>query len=267
MSHRSLKILLIHDAAESRPEFRELLSKTDFAQFRLDYVSADIAFRAFHRNYYHVCVIDSAVKGIWILGEARRAGFQPPIIMLTSNSAYEVLNAMHHGAADCLVRETLTSGALEESICVVLERVRYKEYRAECARRYSALVENSSEIIYTHDLQGNSTFLSKAGEQLIGYSLDEIRNTNISKILSPDCIDYVWSSVLRMLAHRKPSSYDATLLSREGQRIPVAVTTHLVYRRGKPVEVQGLVRERSEQIETGSMLPESDQFSRVIVTL
>lgn len=267
MSHKSLKILLIHDATESRPEFRELLSKTDFAQFRLDYVSADIAFRAFHRGFYNVCVIDSAVKGIWLLGEARRAGFTPPIIMLTSNSAYEVLHAIHHGAADCLVRETLTAGALEESICVVLEKVRYKEHRAECARRYSALVENSTEIIYTHDLQGNSTFLSKAGEQLIGYSLDEIRNTNFSRILSPDCIEYVWSSVLRMLAHRKPSSYEATLLSREGQRIPVSVTTHLVYRRGKPVEVQGLVRELNSPSEIRSMLTESDQYSRVILTI
>src|SRR5687767_2139392 len=165
MSHKPLKILLVHDAPESRPEIRDLLSKTDLAQFELDSVSTEVAFRGFRRNYYSVCLIDSAVKGIWVLKESRRIGFATPTIVLTSNTAYEVLNAMRYGAADCLVREALTAGALEESICVVIERARYQEYRSECARRYLGLLENSNENIYTHDLQGNSTFSSKAFEQ------------------------------------------------------------------------------------------------------
>lgn len=267
MSHKSLKILLVHDVAGSPPEIRELLSKTNIAQFELDYVSTDLAFRGFRRNYYSVCVIDSALKGIRVLEESRRVGFATPIIMLTSNTAYEVLNAMRHGAADCLVREALTAGALEESICVVIERARYKEYRSECARRYLGLVENSSEIVYTHDLQGNSTFLSKAGEQLIGYSREEISRINFCEIISPECVEFVWRSILRMLADRKPSSYEAVIVTKEGQRIPVAVTMHLIYKKGNPIAVQGIVRDLSWQIPAAPALTESEQFSRVIFTL
>src|SRR2546421_452255 len=145
MSHKSLKLLLVYDTIESIAEIRELLSKTDFARLELDHVPTDFAFRGLRRNYYSVCLIDSAVRGIRILEEARRVGFTTPTIVLTSNTGYDVLNAMRHGAADCLVREALTPGSLEESICVVLERARYKEYRSECARRYLGLVENSSE--------------------------------------------------------------------------------------------------------------------------
>src|SRR2546430_12121954 len=100
MSHKSLKILLVHDGPGNGPEIRNLLSKTDLAQFELDQVSTDFAFRGFRRNYYSVCLIDSAVKGIGILTELQRAGFATPTIMLTSNTAYEVLNAMRHGATD-----------------------------------------------------------------------------------------------------------------------------------------------------------------------
>jgi len=267
MSQKLLKILLVHDPAGSGPEIRELLSKTDFAQFELDYVTTDLAFRGFRRNYYGVCIVDSAVKGPWVLEESRRVGFTTPIIMLTSNTAYEVLNAMRHGAADCLVREALTAGALEESICVVIERARYKKYRSECARRYLGLVENSAEIVYTHDLQGNSTFLSKAGEELLGYTVEEIRDTNFSRILSPESIEFVWRGILRMLADRKPSSYEAIMLSKSGQGIPVGVTMHLVYKTGKPIEVQGIVHDLSSQIPPASTLAESEQFSRVILTL
>ena len=267
MSHRSLKILVVHDATGSRPEIRELLSKTDFARFELDYVSADLAFRGVRRNYYSVCLIDSAVKGIWILKELRRVGFATPTIMLTSNTGYEVLSAMRHGATDCLVREALTAGALEESICVVIERARYKEYRSECARRYLGLVENSGEHLYTHDLQGNSTFFSKAFEQLIGYTHDEIFNINFCKILAPECVDFVWGSILRMLADRKPSSYEAVIVTKDGQRISVGVTMHLVYQKGRPIEVQGIVRELSSRIHAASALTEGEHFSRVILTL
>lgn len=267
MSQKVLKILLVNDDPVRRPLLRELIHQTDLARVELDHLPTKVARCGFRPNYYNVCIIDSMERALGLLEESRRVGFATPIIVLTSNSANDVISAMRHGAADCLVRESLTAEALEESICVVIGSVRYREYRAECARRYSSLVENSSEIIYTHDLQGRSTFLSKAGEQLIGYTLEEIRNTNFSRILSPDCFEFVWSSVLRMLASRRPSSYEAVMLTKEGQRVPVAVTMHLVYRKGNPIEVQGIVRDLSLQVPPGSTLTESEPFSRVILTL
>jgi len=267
MSHKSLKILLVHDGPGNGPEIRDLLSKTDLTQFELDQVSTDVAFRGFRRNYYSVCLIDSAVNGIWILEESQRIGFATPTIVLTSNSAYEVLSAMRHGAADCLVREALTAGALEESICVVLEGARYKESRSECARRYLGLLDNSSENIYTHDLQGNATSLSRALEQLTGYANEEICNTNFCKMLSPECVELVWKRILRMLADRKPCAYEAIIMTKEGKSIPVGVTMHLVYWKGRPVEVQGIVRELGLQIPAASAFTESDHVSRVILTI
>jgi PAS domain S-box-containing protein len=267
MSQKVLKILLVNDDPIRRPLLRELIHQTDLARVELDHLPTKVARCGFRANYYNVCIIDSVDQAISLLEESRRVGFTTPMIVLTSNSAEDVIHAMRHGAADCLVRESLTAEALEESICVVIGSVRYREYRAECARRYSSLVENSSEIIYTHDLQGNSTFLSKAGEQLIGYTLEEIRNTNFSRILSPDCIEFVWSSVQRMLANRKPSSYEAVMVTKEGLRVPVAVTMHLVYRKGNPVEVQGIVRDLSSQTLPGPPPTAGGQFPRIILTL
>jgi PAS domain S-box-containing protein len=263
MPHRSPKILLVHDADGSLPEIYGLLLKTDIVQFEVDQVTTSLAFRRPLRNYYDVCVIDSPGKEIWVLEALRRVGFDTPIMMITSDSAYEVLNAMRHGAADCLVRDTLTAGALEESICVLMERARYEKYKSACARRYAGLVENSSAIIYTHDLQGNPTFLSKAGERLIGYTCEEILKTNFCKIISPEWIDSVWRTTMRMLADRKPASYQAVMISKEGERIPVDVTMHLIYRRGNPVEVQGIVRDLSAQVSIAPALAENEQLSRV----
>jgi PAS domain S-box-containing protein len=263
MLHRSLRILLIHDAHGSRPEIRGLLLETDIVQFEVDEVTTNLAFHRPLRNYYDVCVIDSPGKEILVLEALRRTGFDTPIMMITGDSASEVLNAMRCGAADCLVRDTLTAGALEESICVVMEHARFEKYKSACARRYSGLVENSNAIIYTHDLQGNPTFLSQAGERLIGYTSEEILKSNLCKIISPEWIDSVWRTTMRMLADRKPSSYQAVMITKEGERIPVDVAMHLIYRRGNPVEVQGIVRDLSPQVPVALSSAENDQLSRV----
>jgi hypothetical protein len=77
----------------------------------------------------------------------------------------------------------------------------------------------------------------------------------------------VWRSVLRMIANRKPSSYEAVMVTKEGHRVPVAVTMHLVYRKGKPVEVQGIVRDLSSQTLPGPPPTAGGQFPRIILTL
>ena len=258
MSNKSLRVLLVHDSG-SRSATRELLLQTDLVEFELDCVSTNFAGERFRRNHYNVCVVDSAGNGIHLLEVALRLGFTTPIIMLTSDSASEVLDAVRHGAAGCLIRETLTAPALEESICVVIENARYRDYEAECARRYLCLVEQSSEIIYTHDLQGNSTFINKAGEQLIKYTLEEVSSINFRQIISPECVEIVWQTIERMVADRKQSSYETVMLSKEGQRIPVSVTMHLIYKEGNPVGVQGIARDLSWQMPEWSALTESEQ--------
>jgi PAS domain S-box-containing protein len=129
------------------------------------------------------------------------------------------------------------------------------------------LVENSSENIYTHDLLGNSTVFSKAFEQLIGYSHEEVCKTSFSRILSPECVEFVWRHTLCMLADRKPSSCEAVIVTKDGLKIPVGVNMHLVYKKGKPIEVQGIVRDLSSPISPRSALTESDHLSRVFLTL
>ncbi len=97
MSQKAVKILLVYDPDGSRSEIRELLLKTDISEFKLDHVSTGFAGVSFRPDYYNVCIIDSASAGPGLLEESRRVGFTTPIIMLTSDSAYEVLNALRRG--------------------------------------------------------------------------------------------------------------------------------------------------------------------------
>jgi PAS domain S-box-containing protein len=181
--------------------------------------------------------------GIGVVEKLHRLGFSIPIVMFTGDSASEVLDAVHHGAADCLVREKLSPQALEESLCAVIDRAQNVEWQAQYERCYLGLMDNANEIIYTHDLQGNYTSISKAGERLTGYTAEEILSMNFRELIAPEYYLSVSQTVSRMLADRRRTSFVAPIITKGKIRLQLEVAIHLVYREGTPIAVQGVARE------------------------
>ena len=66
------------------------------------------------------------------------------------------------------------------------ERNQVKELLRESDDSYRDLVENSSDMITTHDLDGNILSLNKATIKIIGYSKEEIINMNLRNIIAPE---------------------------------------------------------------------------------
>lgn len=64
---------------------------------------------------------------------------------------------------------------------------------AEDERRYKDLIESSYDIIYTLDLEYNITFVSKAWERLLGYSIGETLNTSLVPYIHPDDVKQLGS--------------------------------------------------------------------------
>jgi PAS domain S-box-containing protein len=220
-----------------------LLRDTGFGRCELDALRPDETIsKNCWRNRYDVCIIDSVDNAKDLISEARGLGFTRPIITLTSNSAAEVLDAMRAGALDCLMRDDLTAAKLEESICSVIARSRRLEDQERHERCFLALVENAAEIIYSLDLEGNYTFINRAGEELTGYSQEEILGLNFSQLFTPKCVTGTWRTILRMLNDHRPASFDAVIVKKNGRELPVSVSAHLLYKDGIPIGVQAIAR-------------------------
>jgi PAS domain S-box-containing protein len=255
----SLKILLVGDHGRGLESIQRLLGETDLGRCDLDAVlPGETITKNCWRNRYDVCIIDSATNAMDLISEARGLGFSRPIIVLTSNAAAEVLQAMRAGALDCLVRDDLTAAKLEESICSVIARARRLEDQERYERCFLALVENASEIIYTLDLKGHYTFINRAGEELTGYSQEEILGLNISQLFTPKCVTGIWRTILRMLNDHRPSSYDAIMVRKNGKQLPISVIAHLLYKDGIPIGVQAIAR--AEELQHPLKTVDSEQY-------
>jgi PAS domain S-box-containing protein len=242
---------------------RELLKGTDLGKFELQRAAPGVDLTSiFAAKSHDVCIVDVIENGPGVAASLNCVNSTVPIIVMTCDSASDILSSFRNGASDCVVKETLTSRELEQSICTAIDRAQAQEWQAQYARCYLGLMENAGEIIYTHDLHGNHLSLNKAGERLTGYAAAELQRMSVRQIMTGDSLPSLWRAVSTMLASRKQEYFDAVFRRRDGSEFPVQVALHLVYKAGTPIGVQGIAREdwlsRKSHRKSRSDMPFSD---------
>jgi len=124
----------------------------------------------------------------------------------------------------------------------------------ESEERYRELFENAHDIIYTHDLAGNFTSLNKTGERITGYTREEATRLNIVEVIAPEHLARAREMMSRKEFIRAATVYELEIIAKDGQRVPLEVSTRLVYTNGQPVGVQGIARDIAERKNTEAKL-------------
>ncbi|MDX6384284.1 MAG: hypothetical protein QOK48_1857 [Blastocatellia bacterium] len=115
--------------------------------------------------------------------------------------------------------------------------MKQSEERPELDRQF---IQRSGDVTYAYDLEGNFTFLNEEGEKLSGYSCDEVCRMNIAELLDPQVAGELHQEILRSAKERVGMVYEVDIIARDGRRIPLEVSTRIVSRAGKPIEIQGI---------------------------
>src|SRR5262245_53153035 len=117
----------------------------------------------------------------------------------------------------------------------------------ESEGRYRELFENCRDAIYVHDLTGRYTLVNKAAEELSGYSRDEIIGKHYSNFVSPRYLKEAREKFCLKLDVAIETTYEAEAVCKDGTRIPVEVSSRLIYENGVAVGVQGTIRDITER--------------------
>jgi len=126
--------------------------------------------------------------------------------------------------------------------------------------RYRELVDNTSDMIYVHDLDGRFIFVNKAAERITGYWREELLKMNIEQLVAHDYLQLLQSMAYRRKSKLKGNTYELEIENRHGERVFLDISTWPVYRAGKPVAVQGIARDVTERklAELASMQSQED---------
>jgi PAS domain S-box-containing protein len=149
---------------------------------------------------------------------------------------------------------------LEQSLA---ERKQIDEALRESEERYRELFENANDIVFTLDLEGNLTSMNKAGEQVSGYSREEFLGRSITDILTPESVSVMWGMRDRKIAGEASTNYEVELVTRDGRKVLIEVSSRLIYGDSGPIGIQGTARDITERKRVEEALHEADQRALV----
>jgi diguanylate cyclase (GGDEF)-like protein/PAS domain S-box-containing protein len=131
-----------------------------------------------------------------------------------------------------------------------------KAMRASRESQWRDLFERASDFVYTCDLEGRFTSVNRVGEQVTGYSREELLGRPTAVVLSP-ASRVVDSSIREDLqAGRPATSCELEILTKTGRHVAIEQNVSLLFEAGKPVGILGIARDisarrRVERFEQG----------------
>ena len=167
---KPVKILIIEDDEDDYIIMKELLSEIDTRAFIITWANNyDEAVKLLKENDFDICMLDyrlGAHDGLEILKELTSFDTDVPVIFLTGQGEYRIdVQAMEAGAADYLIKDSLTSSILERSI-------RYTLDRASASRALRRSHEKLEETVRqrTAELVNANNELKKASEKIQNFA-------------------------------------------------------------------------------------------------
>jgi PAS domain S-box-containing protein len=142
----------------------------------------------------------------------------------------------------------------------VTEKKQARESIRDREERYHELFENANDIIYTHDLQGNFTSLNRSGERITGYTREETMKMNVADVIAPEYLNLAREMIAQKASQKISTVYEIDIISKQGRRIRLEVSTRLIFRDGRAVGVQGIARDLTERKHSEEALRESQAF-------
>ncbi len=129
----------------------------------------------------------------------------------------------------------------------ITERKQAEKSLWENEERYRTLFENTNDIVYVHDLEGNYLSVNKAAEKIFGYKREEILKMNLCQVIVPEDLEISRKKLVEKINGKRNSIHEVRGLSKKGKHIPLEVNSCGIFEDGILVAVQGIARDITER--------------------
>ena len=161
--------------------------------------------------------------------------------------------------------EILALRAIANTYASAVERRQKETALRESEEKFQQILNNTWDIIFRIDLEGNFTFGNLAAEKITGYPLDKIRQMNIRELIAPEYQQFVFARLQNRIAGEPlEQPWDIEIVHEDSHRVTLELMTTPIYERGKLIGVQGLARDITERKKAGETLRESEERYRAL---
>jgi PAS domain S-box-containing protein len=124
---------------------------------------------------------------------------------------------------------------------------RQLEKEGALKNRYQDLFENANDMVYTHDLRGRMTSINVAGERLLGRKRDSIVQCCLLDFIAEEQRILAGQWFDQIVDGTAPPTVEWNFITASGGRIRLEISTRLIEREGRHVEVEGIARDVTER--------------------
>ena len=96
-------------------------------------------------------------------------------------------------------------------------------------------------------MQGHLTAASKAGTRLLGYARDELVGIHVADIMPSESLAHRRQMRVTKEADTAWTIYEVEAIPKDNPRVPLEVSSRLIYRDGRPIGIQAIGRDITER--------------------
>ena len=187
----------------------------------------------------------------------------PFVFLIPENQKQIQKQLLEAGACEYLVKETLKKDLLQRTLRYAIERNRAENSVRQWEKRFEDLFDNTKDILFTMDLEGNVTSVNKTAEEVIGWPRNEVLEKNIKGFVAPEHAA-LCSEVMRRIVSEEPlQHFEIAMLRKDGRRVLLEASARLIRLNGKKDCVQGIARDVTERRQLENMVRQSQKLEAI----
>jgi len=153
--------------------------------------------------------------------------------------------------------------AIRELQAQVTERKRAEEQVRVSEEKYRTLVQTSSDMIFTVDLEGNFLFTNQAFEKSLGYSAEEIQRINGFNLVHPEDLETVREQFAALVEGKGVDNMEYKYRAKDGSYISILNNASpILDSEGNVVAGLGVARDITRRKRAEKALQESELWMR-----
>ncbi|HEY0606918.1 MAG TPA: EAL domain-containing protein [Herpetosiphonaceae bacterium] len=138
--------------------------------------------------------------------------------------------------------------ALADYATIALENARLFQQISEEQKRYRDLFDHANDLIFTLDLNAALTSINSYGEQLLGYTSEEVQGRALAQLSEPSSWAKTGMILDSILARRQErGSFDLVLLHKDGKLRYTEVNARMISSKHRSPEIVCIARDVSER--------------------
>jgi two-component system, cell cycle sensor histidine kinase and response regulator CckA len=268
MLSSSYRILLMEGDPKLARRIRDLVPLGQEPGFEVVWAkSLQIAASKLASEKFDVLLLGLPVRGsrkaAGLIELRSHCGSLPTVVLVPREEERLGKQLLKEGATEYLLKENIDWESLRIALRYAMEREQAASAVRRCEQRFQDLFENTKDILFTLDLDGNITALNRSGEEALGLSRSDALHHNIKSFVAPEHQTACREMMQRILDEQPLQHFEINLVGKDGRKAIFEASARLVQSGGKKEGVQGIARDVTERRHLENITRQSQKFEAV----